>query len=145
MPEQPVRILLVEDNADHIELTLRALRNINYDRMVHVARDGVEALEFVFATEAYEGRNTLQHLRLIILDLNLPRVSGLEVLQRIKSDERTQLVPIVILTSSQQERDMRESYRLGANSYVTKPVSFGKLATAVRQVATYWVTLNELP
>jgi len=136
-------ILLVEDNEHHVELTLRALGKLQLDRRVHVARDGLEALQFLFPESevATDGRR----LRLILLDLKMPRVSGLELLERIKNDERTSLIPVVILTSSQDARDMVEGYRRGANSYISKPTGFGKFTETVGLVAQYWLGVNEQP
>jgi len=140
-----VEILLVEDNADHVELTLRALRMHNLANRVHVTKDGAEALDFVFGKGAHADRDVSLQPKVILLDLNLPKISGMEVLAKVKSDERTRAIPVVILTSSQQERDMVESYRLGANSYISKPVGFDKFAAAVSQLGMYWVLLNERP
>jgi CheY-like chemotaxis protein len=140
-----VEILLVEDNADHVELTLRALRMHNLANRVHVTKDGAEALDFVFGKGAHADRDVSLQPKVILLDLNLPKISGMEVLAKVKSDERTRAIPVVILTSSQQERDMVESYRLGANSYISKPVGFDKFAAAVSQLGLYWVHLNECP
>jgi len=138
-------ILLVEDNPDDEELTLRALKKNNILNEVVVARDGVEALDYLFGTGAYEGRNTSVQPQVVLLDLKLPKVSGLEVLERVRADPRTEFLPVVILTSSTEEQDMIKSYGLGANSYVRKPVDFGQFTQAVHQLGLYWLLLNEVP
>jgi two-component system response regulator len=138
-------ILLVEDNPDDVELTLRALRQYNVSNEISVVRDGVEALDYLFATGAYADRDTSATLAVVILDLKLPKVDGLEVLQRMRADERTKLIPVVVLTSSKEEQDMVNSYRLGANSYVQKPVNFTEFIEAARQLGLYWLVLNEPP
>lgn len=136
-------ILLVEDNRDDEALTLRALKKNNISNEIVVARDGVEALNFLFGEGIHVGRDLTKMPQLILLDLKLPRVDGLEVLRRMRSDERTQLLPVVILTSSNEEQDRISGYRLGANSYVRKPVDFGQFVEAVRQLGLYWLILNE--
>jgi len=138
-------ILLVEDNADDEALTIRALKKNNIMNEVVVAHDGAEALEYLFGTGKYAGRNTSLMPEVILLDLKLPKIDGLEVLRRLRADERTGLLPVVVLTSSKEERDMIESYRLGANSYVRKPVDFAQFSEAVRQLGLYWLVLNEAP
>jgi two-component system, response regulator len=138
-------ILLVEDNADDELLTLRALRKNNALSEVVVARDGVEALDYLFGTGSYKGRDTEIMPHLILLDLKLPKVDGLEVLRRLRSDERTKLLPVVILTSSREEQDMLDSYGFGANSYVRKPVNFEQFTRTIEQVKLYWLVLNENP
>ncbi len=138
-------ILLVEDNPDDVELTLRSLRQHNITNEVVVARDGAEALEYLFAAGAYAGRDTSIMPAVILLDLKLPKVAGLEVLQRLRADERTKLLPVVVVTSSMEERDMISSYSLGANSYVRKPVDFNQFSETVRQLGMYWLLLNEPP
>ena len=138
-------ILLVEDNADDEALTIRALKKNNIMNEVVVAHDGAEALEYLFGTGKHAGRNTSLMPEVILLDLKLPKIDGLEVLRRLRSDERTELLPVVVLTSSKEERDMIESYRLGANSYVRKPVDFAQFSEAVRQLGLYWLILNEAP
>ncbi len=138
-------ILLVEDNPDDELLTLRALRKNNVLNEVVVARDGVEALDYLFATGAYAGRDTGVMPQLILLDLKLPRIDGLEVLRRLRADERTRLLPVVILTSSREQQDMVDGYGLGANSYVRKPVNFEQFVSAVEQLKLYWLVLNEAP
>jgi two-component system response regulator len=138
-------ILLVEDNPDDEALTLRAFRKNNILNEVFVAHNGAEALDFLFGTGAHAGRDLSVKPAVILLDLNLPLVSGLEVLRRIRDDERTQLLPVVILTSSKEEQDLIEGYRLGANSYVRKPVDFAEFLEATRQLGLYWLVLNEAP
>jgi len=140
-----VEILLVEDNPDDVELTLRALKKNNLANKVQVVKDGAEALEYVFARGAYATRDINHHPKVILLDLKLPKVDGLEVLRRIKSDERTKIIPVVVLTSSKEERDLVDSYKLGANSYITKPVDFESFVKSVAELGLYWVLLNQPP
>lgn len=140
-----VEILLVEDNPNDVELTLRALKKHHLTNKVHVVRDGAEALEYIFATGAYASRAINHNPRVILLDLKLPKVDGLEVLRRVKSDERTKVIPVVVLTSSKEERDLVESYKLGANSYITKPVDFESFVEAVAELGLYWLLLNQPP
>jgi two-component system response regulator len=137
-------ILLVEDNPDDEALTLRALRK-NELIEVNVVRDGAEALDYLFATGPYAGRDADKLPQVVLLDLNLPKISGLEVLRRIRADERTELLPVVILTSSKEDRDLIEGYRGGANSYVRKPVNFDQFVEAARQLGVYWLSHNEPP
>lgn len=138
-------ILLVEDNPDDVELTLRAFEQHHITNEVVVARDGVEALDYLFGTGKFADRDTSVLPAVILLDLKLPKVDGLEVLQRLRADDRTKLAPVVILTSSTEEADVIRGYQLGANSYVRKPVDFAQFAEAVRQLGLYWLLLNELP
>lgn len=138
-------ILLVEDNPDDELLALRALRKNGVANEVVVAHDGVEALDYLFATGEYSGRDIEDAPQLVLLDLKLPRVDGLEVLRRVRSDERTRLLPVVILTSSKERQDMLDGYGLGANSYVRKPVNFERFVEAVEQLKLYWLVLNESP
>ena len=138
-------ILLVEDNPDDIELTLRSLKKHNISNEVVVARDGAEALDYLFATGKYAKRDTHTMPAVVLLDLKLPKVDGLEVLQRLRADERTKLLPVVIVTSSKEEQDLLNGYKLGANSYVRKPVDFVQFSEAVRQLGLYWLLLNEPP
>jgi two-component system, response regulator len=138
-------ILLVEDNPDDELLTLRALRKNDVTGEVVVARDGVEALDYLFGTGAYAGRDTSVMPQLILLDLKLPKIDGLEVLRRLRADERSRLLPVVILTSSREQQDMLKGYGLGANSYVRKPVNFEQFVRAVEQLKLYWLILNESP
>jgi two-component system response regulator len=137
-------ILLVEDNADDEELTIRALKKNNVTNNLVVARDGVEALDFLFGTGAYAGRDTAMLPGLVLLDLKLPKIDGLEVLRRIRADPRTRRMPVTVLTSSREEQDLIKSYDLGANSYIRKPVQFDQFKEAVRQLGLYWLILNEV-
>jgi two-component system, response regulator len=138
-------ILLVEDNPDDEALTLRALKKNNIRNEVVVARDGAEALDYLFGTGKYAERDTALLPQVVLLDLKLPKVEGLEVLRRVRADERTRLLPIVILTSSNEEQDRIDGYGLGANSYVRKPVDFNQFVDAARQLGLYWLVLNEAP
>jgi len=138
-------ILLVEDNPDDEELTLLALKESNVINDIVVARDGVEALDYLFGTGQYAGHEPSRLPQLILLDLKLPKLGGLEVLERLRADPRTQLIPVVILTCSSEEEDVIASYRLGANSYVRKPVEFHHFADAIKQLGLYWLLLNEAP
>jgi len=138
-------ILLVEDNPDDEALTMRALKQSKLANEIVITRDGNEALEFLFATGKYEGRDVSHTPAVVLLDLKLPKLSGLEVLQRLRADRRTRLVPVVVLTSSSEDEDMMRSYELGANSYVRKPVVFGQFADAVSQLGLYWMLLNQPP
>ncbi|MBI3951055.1 MAG: response regulator [Acidobacteria bacterium] len=137
MTEHPVDILLVEDNPNDVELILHALSKHDLANRIEVMRDGAEALEFIFCTGAYAHRRIEDSPRVVLLDLKLPRVDGLEVLRRIKTDPRTRMIPVVVFTSSDEERDIVESYQLGGNSYIVKPDEFGQLANAVRQLGHY--------
>ena len=145
MTENIVEILLAEDNPNDVELTLYALRRHNFANRIHVVRDGAEALEFIFCTGAYAHRHIAHSPKVMLLDLKLPLIDGLEVLQRLKADPRTCMIPVVVLTSSREERDVVESYRLGVNSYITKPVDFEQFTVAVRTLGMYWVLLNQPP
>jgi two-component system response regulator len=138
-------ILLVEDSDSDEELTLRALRKNNITNEVVVARDGIEALDYMFGAGAHAGRDVAELPTVVLLDIKLPRIDGLEVLRRLRADERTKLVPVVILTSSNEERDRLEGYTSGANSYVRKPIKFSELAEAVKQLGLYWLILNQPP
>ena len=138
-------ILLVEDNPDDEALTMRALSKNNIGNDLVVVRDGAEALDFLFCKGAYASRDPHDAPQVILLDLKLPKVDGLEVLRRVRADENTRLLPVVILTSSKQEQDLITSYSLGANSYVRKPVDFNQFVEAVRQLGLYWLVLNEIP
>jgi two-component system response regulator len=138
-------ILLVEDNPDDEALTLRAFKKNNIRNPVVVVRDGAEALDYLFASGNYAGRDAAELPQVVLLDLKLPKVDGLEVLRRIRADERTNVLPVVILTSSREEQDLVEGYRLGANSYVRKPVNFDEFVEAARQLGLYWLLLNEVP
>ena len=141
----PMELLLVEDNPNDIELTLHAFRDNHLANQMHVVRDGAEALEYVFGEGRYEGRGVDDPPRVILLDLKLPLVDGLEVLRRVKGDRRTRTIPVVVLTSSAEERDIVESYELGVNSYIVKPVDFERFAEAVRTLGLYWLLLNQPP
>ncbi len=143
MADDQVEILLVEDSPHDVELTLHALRRNNVTNHIEVARDGAEALEFLFATGAHAGRDVANGPKVILLDLKLPKVDGLEVLRQIKGDARTRDFPVVVLTSSREAPDIAESYRLGANSYIVKPVDFEQFTNAVRDLGLYWLLLNE--
>lgn len=140
-----VEILLVEDSPQDLELSLRALKKANLGNNIQVARDGAEALDFIFCEGSHSTRNISDIPKLILLDLKLPKVDGLEVLQRIKADSRTCSIPIVVMTSSKEQRDVVESYRLGVNSYVVKPVNFEGFAQAVQDLGFYWLLLNQSP
>ena len=141
-PEEKT-ILLVEDNPDDEALTLRALKRAKIRNEVVVARDGVEALDYLFGTGAHAGRDTGLMPQVVLLDLKLPKVDGLDVLRRLRADERTRFLPVVILTSSNEERDRIDGYKLGANSYVRKPLDFTRFADAVQHLGLYWLLLNE--
>lgn len=140
-----VEILLVEDNPRDVDLTLRAMKKRNLVNRMQVARDGVEALDFLFGEGQFEGRDIRQRPRVVLLDLKLPKIDGLEVLRRIRSDERTRMIPVVVLTSSREDRDLVESYKLGVNSYITKPVDFDKFLDCVQELGMYWLLLNQSP
>lgn len=143
MSEKP--ILLVEDNPDDQALTKRALKKNNIRNEVVVAQDGVEALDFLFCRGPHAGRDINNAPAVVLLDLKLPKVDGLEVLRQLRADPRTRVLPIVVLTSSREEQDLVQSYSLGANSYIRKPVDFGQFIEAVRQLGIYWLMLNEPP
>ena len=140
-----VEILLVEDNPNDVELTLRALQKQNLASKVFVVKDGAEALDFIFATGTYRVRKVDDHPKVVLLDLKLPKVDGIEVLRKIKSDPRTKEMPVVMLTSSQEERDVVETYKLGVNSYIVKPVDFNNFVHAVAELGLYWGLLNKVP
>ena len=145
MTENIIEILMVEDNPRDAELALHALNEHNLTNNVVLVRDGAEALDFMFGTGRYADRNTNNRPRVILLDLKLPKVDGLEVLRRLKSDENTRMVPVVVLTSSREDRDVVESYKLGVNSYIVKPVDFEQFTESMRQLGMYWVLLNQPP
>ncbi|MBW4674474.1 MAG: response regulator [Desmonostoc geniculatum HA4340-LM1] len=143
--EQPISILLVEDNRADAELTIRALRRGRIGNQVQLLEDGAAALDFIFCQGDYAHRTMTNQPKVILLDLKLPKVSGLEVLRQLKSDPRTQMIPVVVLTSSAEDRDMIDSYQFGVNSYIVKPVDFEQFNQAVQQLGFYWVLFNQLP
>lgn len=143
--ESSVEILLVEDNPNDVELTLHAFEKNNIANRIHVVRDGEEALGYIFGAGSNTGRDINHKPKLILLDLKLPKVDGLEVLKRIKGDPRTRFIPVVVLTSSREESDIVESYKLGTNSYIVKPVDFQQFVEAVRTLGMYWMLLNQQP
>jgi len=140
-----VEILLVEDSPEDVELTLRALQTHHITNRMHAVRDGAEALDFLFARGAYAGRNASNIPKVVLLDLKLPKVDGLEVLRQIKQDPRTRKVPVVVLTSSREEPDIERSYQLGVNSYIVKPVDFESFVKAVSDAGLYWLVVNQPP
>ena len=140
-----VEILIVEDTDQDLQLALRALRKANITNRIQIARDGEEALEFLFCEGSYADRKIENSPRVILLDLKLPKIDGLEVLQRIKADPRTQAIPVVVLTSSKEQRDVVESYKFGVNSYIVKPVNFESFLKAVQELGMYWLLLNQPP
>ncbi len=143
MIEGAVEILLVEDNPSDVELTLHAFKRMNLSNHLHVVRDGEEALEFIFSTGHYAARGIENRPKLILLDLKLPKVDGIDVLRQVKSDPRTHTIPVVVLTASRQERDIVDSYECGVNSYIVKPVDFGQFVEAARSLGMYWLLLNQ--
>jgi two-component system, response regulator len=140
-----VEILIVEDNQDDLDMTLRALHKANLTNPIQIARDGAEAVEFIFGQGVHAGRQVENGPRLILLDLKLPKIDGMEVLKRIKDDPRTRTIPVVVLTSSKEQKDVVESYQLGVNSYIVKPVNFEGFITAVQELVLYWLLLNQPP
>ncbi len=145
MADGVMEILLVEDNPSDVKLALHAFRKHRLANQVHVVRDGAEALEFIFCTDRYAARSIDDRPRVILLDLKLPLVDGLEVLRQIKGDPRTKMIPVVVLTSSHEDRDIVETHRLGVNSYIVKPVDFDQFSEVVRQLGFYWLLLNQTP
>jgi two-component system response regulator len=145
MTQQQIEILLVEDNPDDVELTLHALRKEKLANSIHVARDGEEAIEFLFCNGNYADRSFERPPRLVLLDLKLPKVDGMEVLKRLKADPRTKPIPVVILTSSKEERDLINGYGFGANSYIQKPVDFEQFRDTIKNVGLYWLVINQFP
>lgn len=141
----PCDILLVEDNPNDAELALRALRKNNIANRIFVVSDGAEALDFLFASGAYRGRDTGDVPKVVLLDLKLPKVSGLQVLERMKRDKDTAMIPVVVLTSSREDKDVMKCYRLGVNSYIVKPVEFEDFVKAVSEMGVYWMVLNQSP
>ena len=140
-----MEILLVEDNPNDVKLSLHALNKNNLANNIHVVRDGVEALEFIFCTDRFAHRKIEHGPKLVLLDLKLPLLDGIEVLRRVKADPRTRTIPVVVFTSSKEDRDIVESYQLGVNSYIVKPVDFGQFTDAMRQLGIYWLFLNQPP
>jgi len=140
-----MEILLIEDNPQDVEITLRAFRKYNLANKIRVVRDGEEALECLLGTGRFAEQSVGSNTRLILLDLKLPKVDGIEILKRCKSDPRTKNIPVVVLTSSREERDLIDSYNLGVNSYVVKPVDFFQFTESIRQLGLYWIVLNQLP
>jgi two-component system, response regulator len=140
-----VEVLLVEDNPNDVELTLHALEKNHFTNPIHVVRDGAEALDFIYGKGEYQARDTGQQPKVILLDLKLPKIDGLEVLRRLKADPATSIIPVVVMTSSREERDIIESYKLGVNSYITKPVDFEQFNQTVQQLGMYWLLLNQPP
>jgi CheY-like chemotaxis protein len=145
MNNNEVELLLVEDDPNDVELTLLALRKHKLANKIHVVRDGEEALDFVFSRGAYSHRTSNDPPKVILLDLKLPKINGLEVLKIIKSDPRTRAVPVVVMTSSREQRDMVEGYRLGVNSYIQKPIDFHQFQTIIRDLGYYWLVVNQSP
>jgi CheY-like chemotaxis protein len=145
MIDDQIEILLVEDSPDDLEMALRALRKAHLSNKIQVARDGAEALDFIFAQGAHQGRKVENGPKVILLDLKLPKVDGLEVLRRVKGDPRTRKTPVVVLTSSKEQPDVLECYNLGVNSYIVKPVNFESFAGAVAELGMYWLLLNHPP
>jgi two-component system, response regulator len=141
----PVEILVVEDNSSDAMLTMRALEKCKLANRIHLVRDGEEALDFLFCRGKFAGRSPDSVPQVVLLDLKLPKVDGLEVLRELKADSRTRSIPVVVLTTSKEERDLVQSYRLGVNSYIQKPVNFGEFQEAVRQLGMYWLLLNSGP
>jgi two-component system response regulator len=144
-PTNIVEILIVEDTSEDLDLTLRALRKAKITNHIQVARDGEEALEFIFCEGSFAERNIEDGPKVILLDLKLPKIDGLEVLQRVKSDPRTKSIPVVVLTSSREQNDVVESYNLGVNSYIVKPVNFEQFSEAVQKLGMYWLLINHPP
>ena len=145
MPQDGVEILLVEDNQDDVELAVHALRRENLANRIEVARDGEEALDFLFCRGQYNNRTFQAPPRLVLLDLKLPKVDGLEVLKEVKSDPRTKAIPVVIITSSREEQDLVNGYQLGANAYIQKPVDFAQFRDVVKQLGLFWLVVNQAP
>jgi len=145
MAQEQVEILLAEDNPEDAEMTIRALRRNNLANQLHWVKDGAEALDYLFGTGEYAGRDTSRPPRLVLLDIKMPKVDGIEVLKRLKADGRTRSIPVVMLTSSKEESDLVRSYDLGVNSYLVKPVDFKRFSEEVTRVGYYWVAMNQTP
>lgn len=145
MSINPIDILLVEDNPDDVELTLYALKRNNLANAVHIVRDGEEALDFAFCRGKYSDRKFDDPPKVVLLDLKLPKVDGLEVLRALKTDKRTKALPVVVMTSSKEQRDMVEGYQLGVNSYIQKPVDFDEFRNLIKQLGFYWLVVNQAP
>jgi len=145
MPNSEIEILLVEDDPNDVELTLLTLRKNNLANKIYVVRDGEEALDFLFCRGQYSKRSFDHPPKVVFLDLKLPKISGLEVLKEIKNDPRTCPVPVVVMTSSREQRDMVEGYRLGVNSYIQKPIDFGEFQTVIKELGYYWLVVNQSP
>ena len=143
--DDPVEILLVEDDPDDVKLVLHSLKKFNISNRIHVVGDGAQALEFIFGTGAYSGRTMANPPKVVLLDIKLPKVDGMEVLRRIRADPRTTGQPVVLLTSSREQRDVAEGYRYHANSYIVKPVEFDRFTEAMRELGMYWLMLNVAP
>ncbi|HWH49046.1 MAG TPA: response regulator [Burkholderiales bacterium] len=140
-----IEILLAEDNPRDAEMTIRALRKVNFANKLHWVKDGEEALDFLHSTGAYAGRDAGHAPKLILLDIKMPKIDGIEVLRRVKGDERTKTIPVVVMTSSNEEQDLLESYRLGVNSYIVKPVNFPAFVETVASIGLYWMLTNRVP
>ena len=145
MAQEQVEILLAEDNPEDAEMTLRALRGHNLANQLHWVKDGAEALDYLFGTGEYAGRDASRPPKLVLLDIKMPKVDGIEVLRRLKQDAATRSIPVVVMTSSNEERDVFESYRLGVNSYIVKPVQFDAFMETVAKIGMYWVLTNRTP
>ncbi len=142
---EPIEILLVEDNPNDLELTLHALERHNLANKIHIVRDGEEAMDFLFCRGAFSARTFDAPPKVVLLDLKLPKVDGLEILRAVKADSRTKAVPVVVMTSSKQQRDLVESYQLGVNSYIQKPINFQEFQEVIRQLGYYWLAINQPP
>jgi two-component system response regulator len=144
-PSRDIEILLVDDSQSDIELTVHTLRKNNLANSIHVAQDGKEALDFIFCRDQYAGREMIHRPKVILLDLKLPKLDGLQVLKAIRSDERTKAIPVVILTSSKEQRDLVEGYHLGVSAYIQKPVDFDEFRNTIREIGVFWLLVNQAP